>query len=304
MYRSRSAEDVRAPAGAAPPSPSPDLADFLRLERTEADRFLGWCHAGVPGQAFGGQVVAQSLAAAGHTVEAGRPVHSLHGYFVRPGGLRDPLAYEVERLRDGGRYSSRRVTAIQNGEVVFTLSASFKRPDAEGVERAPAMPVVPPPEDVPDAFEAWAARSPEQHREAGHAQVVSMRVVPGPPGGGRRGTRQNVWFRALRPLPDEPLLHACALTYLSDLSLGPTAALDFETLYPLRTGPSTVSLASLDHAIWFHRPVRADEWLLFAQRSPSAGDGRGFNTGDFWTRDGTLVASVAQETALRRHDPR
>ncbi|MGW6460163.1 acyl-CoA thioesterase [Streptomyces sp. NPDC055078] len=310
MYRIGSTTDGGEPAGSLLPYSSCELADFLSLERIEADLFRGWCHSGVPLQAFGGQVVAQSLAAAGHTVESGRPVHSLHGYFLRAGDVRSPIVYGVERLRDGRRYSSRRVTATQGGRVVFTLSASFKYPEPEQPEqreqpeRQPVMPVVPPPEEIADAFEFWATHSPEQHREAGHAQVVSMRVVPERPGaapmGGSRGTGQNVWFRARRPLPDDPLLHFCALTYCSDLSLGPTAALDFETLYPLRSGPSQAILASLDHAIWFHRPFRADDWLLFAQRSPSASDGRGFNTGDFWSRDGTLVASVAQETAIRR----
>ncbi|MCM2393545.1 acyl-CoA thioesterase [Streptomyces albipurpureus] len=306
MYRTEPTTDGAEPAGSLLPYAACELVDFLSLERTGADLFHGWCHSGVPRQAFGGQVVAHSLAAAGQTVESGRPAHSLHGYFLRAGNLRSPIVYRVERLRDGRRYSSRRVTATQGSTVVFTLSASFKEPEPERPEqpeRQPVMPVVVPPEGLPDAFEFWATHSPEQHREAGHAQVVSMRVVPERPGarmGGSRGIGQNVWFRARQPLPDDPLLHFCALTYFSDLSLGPTAALDFETLYPLRAGPSQAILASLDHAIWFHRQFRADEWLLFAQRSPSASDGRGFNTGEFWARDGTLVASVAQETALRR----
>ncbi|MFE1234675.1 acyl-CoA thioesterase [Streptomyces sp. NPDC058745] len=290
------------------PYASCGLVDFLGLEPTdEPDGFRGRCHAGIPGQAYGGQVVAQALAAAGRTVDPDRPAHSLHGYFLRAVKPGRSVVYRVERLRDGRRYSSRRVTASQNGAVVFTLSASFKTPEKDEPERRPPMPVVPPPEEVPDAFEFWARHDPERHREAGHAQVVSMRVVPpppGPPAGGSGGNGQDVWFRTHRPLADDPLLHLCALTYLSDLTLGSTSALDFEDLYPLRQGPSEAVLASLDHAVWFHRPFRADEWLLFTQRSTSAGDGRGFNTGEFWTRDGTLIASVAQETALRRRPPR
>lgn len=308
MYRTGSPADGVEPSGSLSPYASYDLVDFLRLEPTETpDQFRGWCHSGIPGQAFGGQVVAQSLAAAGHTVDGDRAAHSLHGYFLRAGGLGKPVLYCVERLRDGRRYSSRRVTAFQGGEVVFTLSASFKLPEKDEPERRPVMPVVRGPEELTDAFEYWATHSPESHREAGHAQVVSMRVVPEPsdagPTGGSHGNGQNVWFRSRRPLPDDPRLHSCALTYISDLTLGSTSALDFEALYPLRQGLSRAILASVDHSIWFHRPFRADEWLLFAQRSPSASDGRGFNTGDFWTQDGTLIASVVQETALRRRDP-
>ncbi|WP_338703004.1 acyl-CoA thioesterase domain-containing protein [Streptomyces sp. Q6] len=298
--------------GASSVSPSPyaacDLVDFLHLEPTdEPDGFRGRCHAGIPGQAFGGQVVAQALAAAGRAVEPDRPAHSLHGYFLRAVTPEKPVVYRVERLRDGRRYSSRRVTAYQDGAIVFTLSASFKVPEQGEPERRPVMPVVPPPEDVPDAFALWALSDPQRHREAGHAQVASMRVVPATPGahgGESPANGQDVWFRTHQPLPDDPLLHLCALTYLSDLTLGSTAALDFEALYPLRQGPPEAMLASLDHAIWFHRPFRADDWLLFTQRSASAGDGRGLNTGDFWTRDGTLIASVAQETVLRRRAPR
>ncbi|MFF3493264.1 acyl-CoA thioesterase [Streptomyces sp. NPDC002795] len=280
------------------------LVDFLSLDPADApDVFLGRCHAGVPRQAFGGQVVAQALAAAGRTVEPDRPAHSLHGYFLRGAKPTEPVAYRVERLRDGRRYSSRRVTATQDGTIVFTLSASFKYPEKDEPERRPVMPDVPPPEEVPDAFEQWARHDPVRHREAGHAQVVSMRVVADPPDQ-TSANGQSVWFRPHRPLPDDSLLHFCALTYVSDLTLGSTSALDFETLYPLRRGPSQAVLASVDHALWFHRPFRADDWLLFTQRSPSASDGRGFNTGEFWTRDGELIASVAQETVLRRVEPR
>ncbi len=304
----RTSADGSEPSGSSSPYASYDLVDFLGLEPAEApDQFRGWCHSGIPRQAFGGQVVAQSLAAAGRTVDPDRPAHSLHGYFLRAGVPGSPIVYGVERLRDGRRYSSRRVTAYQGGEIVFTLSASFKFPEKDEPERRPVMPAAPAPEELTDAFDHWATHSPRSHREAGHAQVVSMRVVPGPqdavPAGGPLVNGQNVWFRARRPLPDDPLLHSCALTYFSDLTLGSTSALDFETLYPLRQGPSRAVLASVDHAVWFHRPFRADDWLLFAQRSPSASDGRGFNTGDFWTRDGTLVASVVQETALRRREP-
>ncbi|MFB7999294.1 acyl-CoA thioesterase [Streptomyces sp. NPDC056002] len=307
MYRTGSTAGGGLSADPLLPHTASSLVDFLTLERLELDLFRGWCHSGVPGQAFGGQVVAQSLAAAGHTVEDDRPVHSLHGNFLRAGDLRCPIVYSVERLRDGRRYSARRVTAVQAGQVIFTLSASFKYPEEEP-DRQPAMPQVPEPEDVPDAFLLWKEHRPEQHRAAGHAQVVSLRVVPPRPEDAPQGdggqTRQHVWFRTLEPLPEDPKLHACALTYLSDLTLGSTSSLDREVLYPLRTEPTQLILASLDHGVWFHRPFRADEWLLHSQRSISAGDGRGFNLGEFWTRDGRLVASTVQETALRTRGPR
>ncbi|MFB7999266.1 acyl-CoA thioesterase [Streptomyces sp. NPDC056002] len=308
MYGAKSSEngkiaDVKHP-GIAPTG----LVGFLSLERLELDLFRGWCHDGAPLRAFGGQVAAQALTAAGHSVARERPVHSLHGYFLRPGNTRRPIIYSVERLRDGHSYTARRVTAVQDGEAIFTLSASFKLPE-DGPDRYLVMPDVPPPEDLPDAYQYWAEHNPDAYREAVYAHVMSMRVVP-PSTAGRTAvggcgqTDQYVWFRAVEALPNDPLLHVCALAYCSDLSLAPTSALDQEALYPLRKGPSQLAMASLDHAMWFHRPFRADDWLLFAQRSPSAGDGRGFNLGDFWTREGTLVASVVQEAVLRRRSPR
>ncbi|MFE4678310.1 acyl-CoA thioesterase [Streptomyces sp. NPDC056723] len=307
MYQTVSASGDSELSSSLPPGFFGGLVDFLSLERQADDLFRGWCHSGGPTRAFGGQVVAQALAAAGNTVEPGRPVHSLHGYFLRPGDVRHPIEYAVERLRDSRRFSFRRVTAKQGNGLVFTLSASFKYPEEVG-DRQPAMPVVPPPDEVPDAFDHWAARHPEQHRRARYAHVVSMRVVPRAPDAAPVGAtgeiEQLAWFRSREPLPDDQLLHACALTYYSDLSLGSTSALDIEDLYPLREGSSRLGLASLDHTVWFHRPSRADEWLLFVQRSRSATDGRGLTTGEFWTQDGRLVATATQETALRLLGPR
>lgn len=307
VYGTKPSESGRSADAEHPGTAPTGLVDFLSLERLELDLFRGWCHDGAPLRAFGGQVAAQALTAAGYTVARERPVHSLHGYFLRPGDTRRPVIYSVERLRDGRSYTARRVTAVQDGEAIFTLSASFKLPEDEP-DRYLVMPDVPRPEDLPDAYQYWAENKPDEYREAAYAQVMSMRVVP-PSAisrageGGRGQTEQYVWFRAVKTLLDDPLLHVCALAYCSDLSLAPTSALDQEALYPFREGPSQLALASLDHAMWFHRPFRADDWLLFAQRSPSAGDGRGFNLGDFWTRDGTLVASVVQEAVLRRRAP-
>jgi len=288
------------------------FVDLLRLDDIDLNLFRGWCHAGAPLRAFGGQVAAQALVAAGRTVAPDRLVHSLHGYFMRPGDPRRPLVYEVERLRDGRSYATRRVTAIQRGEAMFTLSASFKVPE-ESPERQRAVPLLPDPDLLPDPYANWAdAGSDGGSTSNGSGDywtttgrlTLDMRVVP-------RGStalpnrqagveEQFVWLKSASPLPgDDPLLHVCALAYLSDLTLASTAAMHLQLPRAERKGPTTISLASLDHAMWFHRPFRADEWLLFAQRSPSASDGRGLAQGEFYTRDGRLVASVVQEALVR-----
>ena len=280
-----------------------DFVDLLRLDDLDLNLFRGWCHAGAPLRAFGGQVAAQALVAAGRTVEAGRPVHSLHGYFMRPGDPRRPLVYEVERLRDGHSYSTRRVTAIQRGEAVFTLSASFKRPE-ESPERQREMPLLPGPEGLPNPYAAWAEGGPESYWATSGRLTLDMRIMPpgteGLPGRPAGVEEQFVWLKSASKLAaDDALLHVCALAYLSDLTLASTAALHLQLPRSQRQEPPTVNLASLDHAMWFHRPFRADEWLLFAQRSPSASDGRGLAQGEFYTRDGRLVASVVQEALVR-----
>ncbi|WP_405914106.1 acyl-CoA thioesterase II [Streptomyces sp. NBC_00963] len=277
-----------------------DLVGFLSLDQLDRDLFRGWCHAGLPLRAFGGQVAAQALTAAGRTTADGHHVHSLHGYFLRAGDTRQPILYHVDQLRDGRSYLSRRVTAVQGGVAIFTLSASFKLPERYG-DRHPRIPDAPLPEELPDPYEPWAAGDPEGFEMSQWRRVMAMRFVPDerqpPPG----LNQQLVWLKSTEKLPDDPLLHVCALAYCSDLTLAPTAALDSERPRPLREGPPRFFITSLDHAMWFHRPFRADEWMLFAQRSPSAGDGRGLSLGEFWTREGTLVASVVQEAVLRPH---
>jgi acyl-CoA thioesterase-2 len=280
------------------------FVDLLSLDEIDLNLFRGWCHAGAPLRAFGGQVAAQALVAAGRTVETGRAVHSLHGYFMRPGDPRRPLVYEVERLRDGRSYATRRVTAIQNGEAMFTLSASFKVPEG-GPERQRVMPPLPDPERLPDPYANWAENGgSENYWSTTGRRTLDMRIVP--QGSETLPHRQSgveeqfVWLRSASPLPgDDALLHTCALAYLSDLTLASTAAMHLQLPRAERKGPTTVNLASLDHAMWFHRAFRADEWLLFAQRSPSASDGRGLAQGEFYTRDGRLVASVMQEALVR-----
>ncbi|QMU76218.1 acyl-CoA thioesterase II [Streptacidiphilus sp. PB12-B1b] len=285
------------------PSTISSFVDLLRLDDIDLNLFRGWCHAGAPLRAFGGQVAAQALVAAGRTVPAGRLVHSLHGYFMRPGDPRRPLVYEVERLRDGRSYATRRVTAIQRGEAVFTLSASFKVPE-ESPERQRAVPLLPDPELLPDPYADWADDGTGGYWATTGRLTLDMRTVPSGstslPGRQTGVEEQYVWLKSASPLPgDDPLMHVCALAYLSDLTLASTAAMHLQRPRAERRGPSRISLASLDHAMWFHRPFRADEWLLFAQRSPSAGDGRGLAQGEFYTRDGRLVASVVQEALVR-----
>ncbi len=286
--------------------PAGRLVDYLTVEPLDVDSFGGWCHGGAPGRAMGGQLAAQALAAACATVVEERVPHSLHGHFLAMADPRQMIGYRVERLRDGRTYTARRVTAVQDGVPVFTLSASFKsyRPDAVGPDRQPVMPEVRPPEGLVDAFDVWATLNPEAHRVAPYAHVATLRIAATEPGEAARASageriRQAVWIRTSEKLADEAHLHACALTYLSDISLAQTSALDHQAFYLVRPGPARFNLASLDHSIWFHRPFRADEWLLYAQTSPTAADGRSFTRGELYRRNGSLVASVAQESVLR-----
>jgi acyl-CoA thioesterase-2 len=281
------------------------FADLLSLDAIEVNLFRGRCHAGAPMRAFGGQVAAQALVAAGRTVAADRPVHSLHGYFLLPGDPEQPIVYAVERVRDGFSYTTRRVTGLQRGAAIFTLSASFKRPE-QAPERQRPLPGIPGPEDLPDAYSAWAEADPESFAASAFPLAQELRFVPpdapGVPAEIPGMPQQFVWVKAAEPLPkDDPLLQVCALAYMSDLTLASTVALDRQ-LPRLRrqdSSPERLSMASLDHAMWFHRPCRADEWLLFAQRSPSSTDGRGLALGEFYRQTGELVASVVQEVLIR-----
>ncbi|WP_406457468.1 thioesterase family protein [Streptomyces sp. NBC_00876] len=287
------------PAGPLSTADGKDLVGFLDVEQLDRDLFRGWCHDGMPSRAFGGQVAAQALAAAGRTVPEDRNVHSLHGHFLRPGDTARPLLHTVERLRDGSSYLSRRVTAVQGGESVFTLTASFKRPEPSD-DRQPVMPRTPGPDALPGMYETWARNAPEDFARAEFCRVLDMCYVPGPPEPTTPGlTEQKLWIRASERLPDDPGLHACALAYASDLFLAPAAALTRQPPRMLRDEPSSVFLTSLDHSVWYHRPFRADEWMLFAQRSPTSADGRGLAFADVWSIDGSLIAHVVQETVVR-----
>ncbi|MFI6284188.1 acyl-CoA thioesterase [Streptomyces sp. NPDC051018] len=295
-------------------APVPGLAAYLSLEALGADTFRGDCHAGAPGRAYGGLVAAQALVAAGGTVEASRLPHSMHGYFVRQGDPEQPVEYRVERVRSGRIYDNRTVVAHQHDRTVYTLSASFKVPenaeDSQAGESAgttdgphPGMPVIPGPEDLPDPLPVWAAERPRDFVMAHAHRRLDLRYhLPGEPGEGvppTGVTRQYIWFKVPGKLPDDPLLHASALVYAADTALAPTAAMHRELPAPLRRHTPRIHLASLDYALWLHRPFRADEWLLLSVRGPLLADGRGLGTGECWTREGVLVASSVQEAVVR-----
>ena len=280
------------------------LLAHLDLERIDRDLFRGTSPDEGRPQVFGGQVAAQSLVAAMRTVE-GRPVHSLHSYFLRPGDPKVPIVFEVDRIRDGRSFTTRRVVAIQNGEAIFNMAASFQL-EEPGYEHQVPMPAVPGPETVPSNAERlkeamardahpiyrWLARldRPIVMHELDPQDPTRPVVQTGP---------RHVWLRSAGSLPDDPDVHRCVLTYMSDMTLlGASLAQHALTWFD-----RTLHVASLDHAIWFHRALRADEWLLYSTESESTAGARGLNFGRIFTRDGVLVASVVQENLMRRKAP-
>ncbi len=281
-----------------------DLLDLLDLERIERDIFRGRSRTAVVPRVFGGQVAAQALVAAGRTVPQERLAHSLHAYFLRPGDPGAPIVYEVDRIRDGRSFTTRRVVAVQHGQPIFHLSASFQTYE-EGLEHQQSMPKAPDPESLPTAEEflpRHAGLFPDPtvvDRLLEARAAVDLRYAQDPPyltAGVPREPRSQVWFRARGELADDPLLHVCLATYVSDMTL-----LDSVLLAHGRGGWAVGDVvgASLDHAMWFHRPFRADEWLLYDQESPSASGGRGLGTARIYTRDGRLAVSVIQEGLVR-----
>jgi len=280
-----------------------DLLRLLDLEPLEVNLFRGQSR-DLGGKAvFGGQVIGQALVAASRTVE-GRLPHSLHAYFLRPGDMARPIVYEVDRVRDGKSFTARRVQAIQGGEVLLSMICSFQVPEP-GFEHQAPMPEVPAPESLRpqrELVKEWLAAVPQvpprireafERRTAVEFRPVEPRnpLVPmvDPP-------RQSFWVRSNGPLPDAPLLHACVLAYASDFSLLSTALRPHGVSW-LTPG---LAVASIDHALWFHRPFRLDDWLLYVMDSPTAQGGRGLSLGQFFDRRGRLVASVAQENLMRR----
>lgn len=282
-----------------------DLLALLDLEELEVNIFRGTSRDIGSGRVFGGQVLAQALVAAGRTVDGARVAHSLHSYFILPGDLAAPIVYFVERLRDGKSFTTRRVTAIQHGQAIFEMAASFQAPES-GVEHQADLPDVPPPESLaPDLvrLRAAAERIPEPLRARfTEDRPFDVRTVDAedPFRPTRQPPRRHVWFRALGAVPsDDALRHQGLLAYASDYGLLGTAFLP----HALTFGMPGLQAATLDHAIWFHRPFRADDWLLYATDSPSAAGARGFARGSVFARDGRLVASVAQEGLVRLHAP-
>jgi acyl-CoA thioesterase II len=280
-----------------------DLLVLLDLEQLEMNMFRGRSPETMWQRVFGGQVIGQALVAACRTVD-GRPPHSLHAYFLLPGDPKVPLIYEVDRLRDGKSFSTRRVIAIQHGRPIFSMAASFHS-DEEGFEHQAKMPKVPGPDALPNESEVkqnFMRMMPDPvRRYYERERPIELRPVEFERYLGKKfdDARFNVWIRATGQLPDDPAIHRCVLAYASDMtlldaSLVPHGHSVFE---------KEIMAASLDHALWIHRPFRADEWLLYAQDSPNLRGGRGFSRGLIFSQTGQLIASVAQEGLIRLRRP-
>jgi acyl-CoA thioesterase-2 len=279
-----------------------DLIDILELEQLEVNLFRGVSPQEDRQRVFGGQVAGQALVAAGRTVDPERRVHSLHAYFLRPGDPLVPIVYEVDRIRDGRSFTTRRVVAIQHGKAIFNLQSSFQVQES-GPEHQYPMPEAPDPDSLPtirQRLEPYADRFPPAFLEwIRRDRPIDMRSPQLPrwldPDPGVREPEQLVWIRADGSLPDDPLLHACVVVYASDLTLLDTAVMAHARSWD----DDRFMMASLDHAMWFHRPFRADEWLLYHQRSPSAYGARGLAEGFIYRRDGALTTMVIQEGLIR-----
>lgn len=276
-----------------------DLLEILDLEQLEVNLFRGRSPQVGWQRVFGGQVIGQALVAATRTVEK-RAVHSLHAYFILPGDPKVPIIYQVDRIRDGGSFTTRGVKAIQHGRVIFSMSASYHR-DEKGFSHQAPMPDVPGPEQLPNEQDVkervlpmmpdpvrkyYERERPIELRPVEYARYISRE---------HRDPKFNVWIRATSKLPDDPAIHQCVLAYASDMTLLDSALIPHgRTVFA-----KDIQAASLDHALWFHRPFRADDWLLYAQDAPNAENALGLSRGLIYSRDGTLVASVAQEGLIR-----
>jgi acyl-CoA thioesterase-2 len=284
------------------PRDAAELVDLLDLEAIDDNLFRGRQMPSTMPRVFGGQAAAQALVAATRTVDPAYAVHSMHSYFLQPGDTGAPTIFDVETLRDGRSFATRRVLARQHGRPIYAMTANFQRPE-DGYDHQDAMPAgVTSPEDSIDARTRSRELDPGRDTSLDHEwDVVEFRYV-GSSGDGllppdaEHPARQRFWLRVSTPLPDDPLAHVAAFTYLSDTTLMGAALAP----HGVRMGDPDLLVASLDHSIWFHRPFRADEWWLYDQISPSASGARGLVTARVYTRDGILVATVAQEALLRR----
>lgn len=279
-----------------------DLIEVLDLENLEVNLFRGQSRNLGARSVFGGQVIGQALVAASRTLQDLIP-HSLHAYFLRPGDMEAPIVYEVDRVRDGRSFTTRRVQAIQHGEPILSMMASFQREES-GLDHQSQMPDVPPPESLPTEgalHQQWLAESPDIHPKVRETLLRQLaiefrRVAPwNPLKPVVQEPRQCIWYRAAGSLPDNPMLHQCILAYASDFNLLSTAMRPHGRSW---FDPG-MAVASIDHSVWFHRPLRMDEWLLYVMDSPSASGARGFNRGEIFDRQGRLVASIAQENLMR-----
>lgn len=276
-----------------------DLVRLLDLEPIECDIFRGISPQVSMQRVFGGQVAGQAMVAATRTVDTDRVVHSLHSYFIRPGDPTVPIVYTVERIRDGRSFSVRRVLAIQHGKPIFTLSASFQL-EQGGIDHQRSLPDVPAPESLPSMAERLQGFPELQQFAKRIPQAFDIRYVDDPPWvqrglGPRESQPHRIWMKADGILPDDPTLHVCVVTYASDLNLLDSVLIR----HGMAARLDPLSMASLDHAMWFHRQFRADEWFLYESSSPSASGGRGLATGRLFAADGRLVVSVAQEGMIR-----
>ncbi|MDZ7669978.1 MAG: acyl-CoA thioesterase II [Gammaproteobacteria bacterium] len=274
-----------------------EIVDLLDVERIEKNLYRGENHR--TEHVFGGQVLAQAIASAFRTVEADHELHSLHAYFLRAGDWNVPILYDVDRIRDGRSFSTRRVVAIQHGRAIFNLSSSWHRREA-GLEHALPMPDVPPPEALRgdrEVFLEMAASRPDVSRFAFRFEAIDSRQVERVTmmDEGTHPPVKHTWLRTREALPDNPEVHLAMLAYMSDLDFMSTSMLP----HGRNLMRESVQGASLDHSLWFHRPFRADDWLLFAKESPNASGARGFVRGQFFTRAGELVATAAQECLIR-----
>jgi acyl-CoA thioesterase II len=273
------------------------LAEILDLEQVELLVFRGRTREGSETRVFGGEVAGQALIAAARTVAADRRVHSLHAYFLRPGDPSRPILYQVDPARDGRSFTTRRVVGIQHGEPIFVLSASFQVTEPGLSHQVPELTAAAP-EELPDPVTGTEdPRARVWLEQLARTFPIELRFPDGLPRVDRsaRPPRQTVWMRSADPLPDDPALHACAATYCSDLMLLSTSLLP----HGLMLGDPRLQIASLDHAVWFHAPFRADDWLCYEQEGPWAGGGRGLCRGSLFDRGGTLVATVMQEGLIR-----
>ncbi|MFM7119271.1 MAG: acyl-CoA thioesterase [Gammaproteobacteria bacterium] len=278
-----------------------EIIDILNVERIEQNLYRGRNHN--TEHVFGGQVLAQAIASAYRTVDTSLELHSLHAFFLRPGDWQVPILYEVDRIRDGRSFATRRVVAIQHGRAIFNLASSWQKRE-DGVEHALPMPDVPPPEALRgerEVYEELARVQPDVKRYAFRFDAIESKQVerltlgdgsPHPPS-------KHTWLRTRDALPDNPEVHLAVLAYMSDLDFMSTSMLP----HGRAQMRDRVQGASLDHSLWFHRPFRADDWLLFAKESPTASGARGFVRGQFFDRAGRLVATAAQECLIRPRDP-